>query len=154
MSTLGISSKGRCFATALYLYVLPLVACVFVSSSLLYAQSVTFADTETILPASLVVDPSGVAVDGAGDVFIANYSDDGNLNRVVELPRTATGYGPQTTLPFGAYLTAMPLTAQGMCLLSTTSRMAVWWNCRRRQPATGRPRPCRPAVYMGPRASL
>ena len=34
-------------------------------------------------------------MDSAGDVFIA---DSGN-NRVVELPRTATGYGPQTTLP-------------------------------------------------------
>ncbi len=37
-----------------------------------------------------------IAVDSAGDVFI---TDAGN-NRVLELPRTATGYGPQITLPF------------------------------------------------------
>jgi hypothetical protein len=38
--------------------------------------------------------PNGVAVDSAGDVFVAN---NGN-NLVLELPRAGTGYGPQTTL--------------------------------------------------------
>ena len=41
-------------------------------------------------------DPITVAVDSAGDVFIADPAND----RVVELPKTATGYGSQTTLPF------------------------------------------------------
>ena len=39
--------------------------------------------------------PPGVAVDSAGDVFIADLFN----NRVVELPKTATGYGSQATLP-------------------------------------------------------
>ena len=60
------------------------------------AQSVTFAGTQTTLPASGLHSPNGVGVDGAGDVVISDTAD----NRVVELPRTATGYGPQATLPF------------------------------------------------------
>ena len=63
------------------------------------AQSVTFAGAQTTLPASVFV-PVGVAVDSAGDVFIDDDVPDGNL---VELPRTATGYGPQTALPAGGF---------------------------------------------------
>ena len=66
------------------------------------AQSVTFAGAQTTLPTSDLDNPSGVAVDSAGDVFIGGAADGG----VVELPKTATGYGPQVTLPFtglGAY---------------------------------------------------
>ena len=42
----------------------------------------------------------GVAVDSAGNVFIT-YPGDGvpSYRLVVELPKTSTGYGPQTTLP-------------------------------------------------------
>ena len=72
-----------------------LFASAFVSSSLLYGQTVTFAGTQTTLPASGLSFPLGVAVDSAGDVFIADYS-----GQVLELPKTGTGYGPQTTLPF------------------------------------------------------
>ena len=57
---------------------------------------------QTTLPTSGLTEPDGVAVDSAGDVFIADYVND----RVVELPKTATGYGPQTTLPFGSGLGA------------------------------------------------
>jgi hypothetical protein len=37
-----------------------------------------------------------VALDSAGNVFIADFGN----NRVVELPKTLTGYGSQVTLPF------------------------------------------------------
>jgi sugar lactone lactonase YvrE len=63
------------------------------------AQSVTFAGGQTILvdggSSGFSVPANGVAVDSAGSVFIADLLN----NRVVELPKTATGYGPQTTLP-------------------------------------------------------
>ncbi len=61
-------------------------------------QSVTFAGAQTTLPTSGLSYPIGVAVDSAGDVFIA----DPNNFRVLELSKTATGYGPQTTLPFSS----------------------------------------------------
>jgi len=61
-------------------------------------QSVTFAGQQTTLPFSGLYQPVEVALDSAGDVFI---TDDGN-HRVLELPRTANGYGPQVTLPFSA----------------------------------------------------
>ena len=53
--------------------------------------------------------PSGVAVDGGGNVYIA---DTGN-NRVVELPWTGSGYGPQTTLPVAGLISPMGLAADG-----------------------------------------
>ncbi len=51
---------------------------------------------QTVLPASDLSHPVGVAVDSAGDVFISDF----NNNDVVELPWTGTGYGSQATLPF------------------------------------------------------
>ncbi len=59
-----------------------------------YSQSVSFAGAQTTVPASGLSYPRGVAVDGAGDVFIA---DTGN-SRVVEVP---AGGGPQTTVGSG-----------------------------------------------------
>ena len=47
---------------------------------------------QTTVPASGLVNPYFVAVDGAGDVFIA----DANNNRVVEVP---AGGGAQITVP-------------------------------------------------------
>jgi sugar lactone lactonase YvrE len=49
--------------------------------------------------------PSGVAVDGAGDVYIA---DTGN-NRVVELPWTGNGYGAQAVVPIAGLMNPMGL---------------------------------------------
>ena len=64
------------------------------SPALAPGQSVTFTGAQITLPASGLSSPFGIAVDSAGNVFIA----DSNKHRVVELPRTATGYGEQTTL--------------------------------------------------------
>jgi hypothetical protein len=50
---------------------------------------------QTTLPSSGLALPSGVAVDGKGDVFIT----DRNNARVVEEPWTGSGYGAQITLP-------------------------------------------------------
>ena len=55
---------------------------------------------QTTLPASGLSVPSGVAVDSAEDVFIA----DSYNSRAVELPWAETGYGPQTTLPASSLL--------------------------------------------------
>src|ERR1035441_4374848 len=62
-------------------------------SAPLHAQSVTFAGAQTTVGSGLSF-PNSVAVDGAGNVFIA---DPGN-NRVVEVP---AGGGPQTTMGSG-----------------------------------------------------
>src|ERR1017187_916820 len=57
-----------------------------------HAQSVTFAGVQTTVPASGLSSPYSVAVDGAGNVFIADTLN----NRVVEVP---AGGGAQTTVP-------------------------------------------------------
>ena len=59
-----------------------------------YAQ-VTYAGVQTMLGSGFS-GPTGVAVDGAGDVFIADFDN----NRVVELP---AGGGAQTTVGTGLY---------------------------------------------------
>ena len=61
-----------------------------------YAQSVSFAGAQTTVPASGLSNPFGVAVDGAGDVFIADSSN----GRVVKVP---AGGGPQTTVGSGLH---------------------------------------------------
>jgi sugar lactone lactonase YvrE len=53
--------------------------------------------------------PSGVAIDGGGNVYIA---DTGN-NRIVELPWTGSGYGPQATLPVAGLISPMGLAVDG-----------------------------------------
>ena len=53
--------------------------------------------------------PSGVAIDGAGNVYIA---DTGN-NRIVEVPWTGSGYGPQETLPVAGLISPMGLAVDG-----------------------------------------
>ena len=58
------------------------------------AQSVTFAGAQTTVPTSGLNSPYGVAVDGAGDVFIADEDN----SRVVEVP---AGGGAQTTVGTG-----------------------------------------------------
>jgi len=59
-----------------------------------YAQNVTFAGSQTTIPASGLYAPNGVAVDRAGDVFIA----DPWHSRVVEV---AANGGAQTTVGSG-----------------------------------------------------
>ena len=71
-------------------------------------QSVTFAGTHSILPAS-GVNPWGIAVDAAGDVFIS-YT---NSNQLVELPRTALGFGTQVALPISGFPTGVAVDGAG-----------------------------------------
>lgn len=53
--------------------------------------------------------PCGVAVDGSGNVYVA---DTGN-NRVVEFPWTGNGYAAQTTMPVNGLISPMGLTVDG-----------------------------------------
>lgn len=53
--------------------------------------------------------PTGVAVDGNGDVYIA---DTGN-NRVVEIPWTGSGYGSQQVVPVQGLINPMGLAVDG-----------------------------------------
>jgi len=69
---------------------------VCVAPGLASAQSVTFAGAQTTLPFGGLNYPYDVAVDRLGNLFAADLYN----NRVVELPKTSTGYGPQITLPF------------------------------------------------------
>ncbi len=50
-------------------------------------QSVTFAGTQTTLPASNLHSPAGAAIDSVGDVFITDTVN----SRVVELPPDSDG---------------------------------------------------------------
>jgi DNA-binding beta-propeller fold protein YncE len=59
-----------------------------------HAQSITFAGVQTTVPASGLYYPFGVAVDAAGDVFIADTYN----SRVVKIP---AGGGAQTTVGSG-----------------------------------------------------
>src|SRR5208337_2513462 len=74
---------------AAFVFLHPYTAC---------AQSVSFAGAQTTLNVSVggigLSYPWGVAVDGAGDVFIA----DAYNNRMVEVPWSGGGYGAQTTV--------------------------------------------------------
>jgi hypothetical protein len=64
------------------------------------AQSVTFAGAPTTLPFPYLSGPHGIAVDAAGDVFVADSGD----GRVLELPDTATGYLQPTTVWSGGFI--------------------------------------------------
>src|ERR1017187_6763745 len=78
-----------------------------------HAQSVTFAGAQTTLGSGLSL-PTGVAVDGAGDVFIA----DSYNSRVVEVP---AGGGVQTTVGSGLHdPTAVAVDGAGSVVIADT----------------------------------
>jgi hypothetical protein len=81
------------------------------AGSYLIAQSVAFTSAPTLLPVAGVDYFTAMAVDSSGDVFIA---DGGPERKVVELPRTATGYGPQLTLPTGILETPLAVAADNL----------------------------------------
>jgi len=62
------------------------------------AQSVKFADAQSMLPTSGLPLPTSVAVERDGSVLIADTFS----KRVAEVPWTGSGYGPQKTLPTGS----------------------------------------------------
>ncbi len=61
------------------------------------AQTVTFAGSQTTIPASGLVGPTGIASNGAGDIFIADSDND----RVVKIPAGCTSSACQTTVGSG-----------------------------------------------------
>ncbi len=74
--------------------VLLLAAVALMGSAGLHAQAVSFSGAQTTVPATGLDTPAGVAVDGAGNLFIANQGN----SRVVKVP--ANG-GAQTTVGTG-----------------------------------------------------
>jgi hypothetical protein len=64
-----------------------------------HAQNPSFAGVQTTVPASGLATPFSVAVDAAGNIFIA----DSGLGQVVKVP---AGGGPQTTVGSGLQLPA------------------------------------------------
>jgi len=61
----------------------------------LFSQTASFTGVQSTVPFGAPIAPVAVAVDGAGDVFIADQVS----SSVLELPWTGSGYGPQTTVP-------------------------------------------------------
>jgi len=70
---------------------------------------VAFLPGATTTLGSQLSGPEGAAVDGNGNVFIA---DTGN-NRVVEIPWTGSGYGQQTTVPVAGLNSPTSVAADG-----------------------------------------
>jgi sugar lactone lactonase YvrE len=84
------------------------LAMAYLSGTGMAAQTGFVPGTTTQLGTQLS-GPSGVAVDGSGNVYIA---DTGN-NRVVELPWTGSGYGAQTIVPMMGLSSPMGLAVDG-----------------------------------------
>jgi sugar lactone lactonase YvrE len=92
------------------------LATAFLSGTGMQPRVAFFPGAETQLGTQLS-GPSGVAVDTAGNVYIA---DTGN-NRVVEVPWTGSGYGAQTAIPLTGLNTPMGLAVDGAGNLYITS---------------------------------
>jgi hypothetical protein len=95
-----------------------LVFASLLTSSLLFAQSVTFDGAVTAVPFSgSGFFFRGLAIDSVGDVFITDESQ----GRVYELPRTEIGYGPQITLPFSGLIAPYGIAVDGADNLFVTN---------------------------------
>ncbi len=88
-----LSVYRRIYAALLVLPALVLAAVTLPAG----AQTVTFAGVQTTLPASGLVGPTGIASNGAGDIFIADSDND----RVVKIPAGCTSSACQTTVGSG-----------------------------------------------------
>ena len=84
------------------------LAIAFLSGSGIAPQAAIFPAAQTALGSNLS-GPAGVAVDGAGNIYIA---DTGN-NRIVEIPWTGAGYGGQITVPVNGLSIPMGLAIDG-----------------------------------------
>ena len=103
-----LGSGQRMGAVALYDTLGNPLATAYFSGTGMKAQTGFVPGTTTQLGTQLS-GPSGVAVDGSGNVYI---SDTGN-NRVVELPWTGNGYGAQTIVPVMGLSSPMGLAVDG-----------------------------------------
>ena len=93
---------------------------------------VTFTGALTTLPFTGLNSPGGIGVDSTGDVFLY---DVGNL-RVLELPRTSTGFGPQVTLlassglqPFDGSLAGLAVDSAGDVFITDAGSYAQAGDC-------------------------
>jgi sugar lactone lactonase YvrE len=84
------------------------LATAFFSGTGVRTQAAYFPGTATQLGTQLSA-PSGVAVDGAGNLFIADTGND----RVVMLPWTGSGFGSQSVLPIAGISSPMGLAIDG-----------------------------------------
>lgn len=93
-----------------------LLATEFLSGTGVAPQAAFIPGTTTVLGDQLS-GPAGVAVDGFGNVYIADTGND----RIVELPWTETGYGDQTTISFPKLSIPMGLAFDGQGSLYVAS---------------------------------
>ncbi len=104
--------------------------------------------------------PSAMTVDSAGDVFLGLLNYNTTEGSLLELPRTASGYGPQVALTFtnpgDRFIRWRWTRPETFSPLDRSNRgMPTWWSCRRSPPAPfrRRSRPSRPnrarSVPMG-----
>jgi large repetitive protein len=89
--------RPKCLPSLTLIVQLLAIFFLIAASPRLHAQSVGFAGAQSTVPATGLNAPNDVAVDGKGDLFIADSFND----RVVELPWTGGGYGAQTTVASG-----------------------------------------------------
>ena len=86
----GTSSRPRRHAVAAGVFALSLLLLGAIAAPA-HGQNVSLASVQTTVPTTGLSNPDGLAMDGAGDVFIADYGN----SRVVEV----TPGGVQTTVP-------------------------------------------------------
>jgi streptogramin lyase len=111
------SKSGRLLATTAVLGGL-----LFGTSTSIEAQTAQFVDAESTIPTSTLINPYGVAVDGSGNVYIANS----NLGTVLKETLTSSGTYTETTIASGLYSAGIAVDASGnLYVLDNSNNRAV-----------------------------